>query len=348
MLERFCIPTTVNRQGDKLSSDNPGQPSWLRQRMVPWLGVILLGLIGVSGVSGAQISLEKTGSANSTGSSEIVAQDDVIDWVIELSHVEPTLNNVTLTDTFIGDHTFVPGSLLHSGEFDFSEATLDATSTALTGTADVISKNVFSTVETLEKSLEVESFQFPTATGDGWKVVFHSPTNRIFFTAHHWNEFSTNCFSTLTGEACPGYPKSLTSEGRHVSTASNNRGYEIFGNHLYFAGRQTGTGRYGVSCWDVISESECGFTLFGNTSVEPVTNQDDPLVGFGKVSDTEWWLIDQRLTAHCFNPTTNTACGGTASIAFADQVIVVADQETHRTATTNGGSTTRLSTLIEM
>ncbi|MDA8604446.1 hypothetical protein N9M21_08515, partial [Alphaproteobacteria bacterium] len=173
----------------------------------------------------ALLFVEKAGTANSTGSAEIVAQDDVIDWVVKLRLVQPAQNNVTLTDTFIGDHAYVPGSLTHSGEFDFNESTLTSATTELQGTATQISRTSISTIETLEKSLDVSSFQFPVGSGDGWKVVFHPSTDRIFYTAHHWNEFSTSCFSSQTGEACPTYPKSFTSEGLHVPTTANNRGY---------------------------------------------------------------------------------------------------------------------------
>ncbi|MGA0235732.1 MAG: hypothetical protein ACO3NE_09105 [Alphaproteobacteria bacterium] len=124
MLERFCIPATVTLQCKKPSSAEAEQSHDWGKLLAFWLGALFFGMFALSGHSGAQISLEKTSSANSTGSSEIVAQDDVIDWVIELGQGEATLNNVTLTDTFIGDHTFVPGSIQHSGEFDFSEATL--------------------------------------------------------------------------------------------------------------------------------------------------------------------------------------------------------------------------------
>ena len=293
---------------------------------------IVLGFILLVPGAEAQIAVDKTGTASSTGSTEIVAQDDVIDWVIELGHVEPALNNLSLTDTFVGDHTYVPGSLSHSGEIDFNESTLTSATTQLQGTAPQISRTVFSTIETLEKSLDVSSFQFPVGSGDGWKVVFHPSTDRIFYTAHQWNEFATSCFSSQTGEACPTYPKSFTSEGLHVPTTSNNRGYEIFGDHYYFVGRQLGGDRYGVSCWNIVTENECGFTEFGNVTDAPAIPHDDPLIGFGKVSNTQWWSIDNRLTAHCFNPTTNSACTGEPSIDFADGVNVVADQQPHATA----------------
>ena len=310
--------------------------------------VFLIGFIVLATDAKAQFELdeallfvEKAGTANSTGSAEIVAQDDVIDWVVKLRLVQPAQNNVTLTDTFIGDHAYVPGSLTHSGEFDFNESTLTSATTELQGTATQISRTSISTIETLEKSLDVSSFQFPVGSGDGWKVVFHPSTDRIFYTAHHWNEFSTSCFSSQTGEACPTYPKSFTSEGLHVPTTANNRGYEIFGDHYYFVGRQLGGDRYGVSCWNIVTENECGFTAFGNVTDAPAIPHDDPLIGFGKVSNTQWWSVDNRLTAHCFNPTTNSACTGEPSIDFADGVNVVANQQPHASAIVGAGPITR-------
>ena len=310
--------------------------------------VVLIGFIVLATDAKAQFELdeallfvEKAGTANSTGSAEIVAQDDVIDWVVKLRLVQPAQNNVTLTDTFIGDHAYVPGSLTHSGEFDFNESTLTSATTELQGTATQISRTSISTIETLEKSLDVSSFQFPVGSGDGWKVVFHPSTDRIFYTAHHWNEFSTSCFSSQTGEACPTYPKSFTSEGLHVPTTANNRGYEIFGDHYYFVGRQLGGDRYGVSCWNIVTENECGFTAFGNVTDAPAIPHDDPLIGFGKVSNTQWWSVDNRLTAHCFNPTTNSACTGEPSIDFADGVNVVANQQPHASAIVGAGPITR-------
>ena len=310
--------------------------------------VVLIGFIVLATEAKAQFELdeallfvEKAGTANSTGSAEIVAQDDVIDWVVKLRLVQPAQNNVTLTDTFIGDHAYVPGSLTHSGEFDFNESTLTSATTELQGTATQISRTSISTIETLEKSLDVSSFQFPVGSGDGWKVVFHPSTDRIFYTAHHWNEFSTSCFSSQTGEACPTYPKSFTSEGLHVPTTANNRGYEIFGDHYYFVGRQLGGDRYGVSCWNIVTENECGFTAFGNVTDAPAIPHDDPLIGFGKVSNTQWWSVDNRLTAHCFNPTTNSACTGEPSIDFADGVNVVANQQPHASAIVGAGPITR-------
>ena len=77
--------------------------------------VFLIGFIVLATDAKAQFELdeallfvEKAGTANSTGSAEIVAQDDVIDWVVKLRLVQPAQNNVTLTDTFIGDHVACP------------------------------------------------------------------------------------------------------------------------------------------------------------------------------------------------------------------------------------------------
>ena len=79
MLERFCIPATVTLKGKKLSPDEAEQSQDWGKPLAFRLGALFFGMFALSGHSGAQISLEKTGSANSTGSSEIVAQDDVID-----------------------------------------------------------------------------------------------------------------------------------------------------------------------------------------------------------------------------------------------------------------------------
>lgn len=268
-------------------------------------------------VAPAALEATKSGVARSTGSTEVVTGADVIDWVITLENTssEP-VGNLMFDDQLNGNQTFIADSLMIPIQFMLDTPVTNA-STSLSASADELSNVDFSILEPLSLDLNTKSYTFPTGSGDGWKVVFHNETDRIFFTAHHWESMSTNCFNLEDGSACPGYPKDFWAGGMDIPTHPVNSGYEIYGNHYYFIGRPHNSYEYGVGCWNIVSEAECGWTAMGNVATAPVIDAPRPLQGFGKVSDTEWWVLDNRLAAHCFNPQTNSLCAGTSTVDFA-------------------------------
>ena len=278
---------------------------------------ILAALTGfVAGVTAtsahSQVTVTKTGSAQSTGSTTTVSESDVIDWVITIENDgSDDLSTVNVTDTLENSQALIPGTFEFPSLFAIDQTALTSSSTSFSATSDSLQASNYSLVNALEKELEVSSLDLPTGNGDGWKVVFHPSTDRIFFTAHHWSTFSTNCFDLGSEESCAGYPKAFTVDGgKHVSTPGNGSNYEIFGNNYYFTGRAVGTNDYGVGCWNVVTENECGWTVMGDVSTGTAIPHDNPLFGFVKVSNTAWWTVDNRMKFHCFNPSTNAACTG--------------------------------------
>ena len=278
---------------------------------------ILAALTGfVAGVTAtsahSQVTVTKTGSAQSTGSTTTVSESDVIDWVITIvNDGSDDLSTVNVTDTLENSQALIPGTFEFPSLFAIDQTALTSSSTSFSATSDSLQASNYSLVNALEKELEVSSLDLPTGNGDGWKVVFHPSTDRIFFTAHHWSTFSTNCFDLGSEESCAGYPKAFTVDGgKHVSTPGNGSNYEIFGNNYYFTGRAVGTNDYGVGCWNVVTENECGWTVMGDVSTGTAIPHDNPLFGFVKVSNTAWWTVDNRMKFHCFNPSTNAACTG--------------------------------------
>ena len=281
--------------------------------------VLSFGALAAAGPAAqAQITVQKAGTATSSGSSDTVELGDTIDWVIEVENQSGgALTNIEIVDTLVGPHLTVPNSLQFSASFEIDAAMQTNAVSTFTATADLMGNATLSTVQPLERSLETQSYSFDPSDGDGWKVVFHNQTDRLFFIAHHWKTARARCYNLSDGSACPNYPRNITADGADIITASNNRNYEIMGNNLYLAGRKKGTDDYGVACFNVVTETSCGFTKLGDTSAAPAIDHPVPIMGFAKESNTKWWLLDNRLYAHCFNPIANATCGAGHDFAAA-------------------------------
>ena len=284
--------------------------------------VALTGLAAIYGqapIANAQIDIGKTGTANSTGSDRVVEESDVIDWVITVGNTSGSaVTNVEITDTLSSDQVIVPGSFSYPSVFDIDETGITATSTSFTVTASVVGTDAQTLLRTLDKDLEARSFDLPTGMGDGWQAMFYPAADQLYFIGHHGDALEANCFELSTETACAGFPKALTVDGgRDLHTPQHNSAQEIFGDYMYSVGKQFGRNKFGIGCWDLSTDSECGWHELGDVSDTPEVDHLRPVAGFYKESNTEWWVFDLRLKAYCFNPVANAVCtGADAEIDF--------------------------------
>ncbi len=286
--------------------------------------VAFTGLVAVYGqapVANAQIDIGKVGTANSTGSDLRVEESDVIDWVITVENTSGSaVTNIEITDTLNSDQVIVPGSFDYPSVFSIDESGITASSTSFTATSSEIPTDTLTLLRTLDKDLEVGSFDLPTGMGDGWQAMFYPARDRLYFIGHHADALEANCFEMTTETACAGYPKALTVDGgKNMHTPQHNQAQEIFGDYMYSVGKIFGEDKFGIGCWDLSTESECGWHELGDVTDTPEIEHLRPVAGFYKESNTKWWAFDLRLNAYCFNPIANAVCtGANAEIDFMD------------------------------
>lgn len=154
--------------------------------------------------------------------------------------------------------------------------------------------------------------------GDGYIPMMAG--DRIYAVWHHLPATgspaaSMVCIDTITGTACPGYPKLL---GRQ---SSYNQGQGIYLNRkLYFKNR--GATTHGVQCWDTLTEESCGYEPVA--TLGPVTGTAGGDGGWDQFSSPILYEGRMYFAAHdhrmyCFDPDSGTVCDdyGLAGVARA-------------------------------
>ena len=123
---------------------------------------------GVTATSAhAQVSVSKTGAARSTGSTTVVAEDDIIDWVVTIEgDGTADLTNVNVTDNLQNSQALIPGTFEHPSLFDIDQSAITSSSVSFSAMADSLDASGFGLINALEKDLEITSVNLPTGAGE--------------------------------------------------------------------------------------------------------------------------------------------------------------------------------------
>ncbi|MCH9699649.1 MAG: hypothetical protein K0U68_16245, partial [Gammaproteobacteria bacterium] len=153
-------------------------------------------------------------------------------------------------------------------------------------------------------------------SGDGYHPIPHyTPAfKRIYAVNHHASPGaqSVKCYDVSTETTCDpanttNWPQQLPDGDPNNSafspTASGNEEFQVVNDKLYYA--STRGNEWGLGCYDLISFSECGFTIFSNNP-----NGSSVTIGIEgpfKVG-SKLYLLDVDTQVHCFDTQTNAAC----------------------------------------
>ncbi len=235
-----------------------------------------------------------------------------VDWVIYYANnTNTTQNGVTITEGPI--NTIVSGSLQQPTGWTGS-LVAGNTIAQWTGNAPPINGYMSATVTTsMATSFNV------TGGGDGFRAipyrhVFSGNKLRIYFINHHEPMGSSTttgtifkCVDTTTGSYCPGFPKKLPkgdSSGKHSASGMYDEEYYIdpFGK-LYYAVTSMQDKEFGLGCYNLETDTECGFYKLGTN---PYTSSPQSswayVKGPWKVGN-ELYMVGGDYKLYCLNAT---------------------------------------------
>ncbi|WP_039983931.1 hypothetical protein, partial [Vibrio sagamiensis] len=130
--------------------------------------------------------------------------------------------------------------------------------------------------------------------------------SRFFLVFHHSAAGSANlyCHDVQSNQTCPGYPRT-TQMGSGSSKAGLLGGALIDNNDkIYF--NAWDNSKYGISCWDAMSDSDCGYIELGSHSRG--TDVNFPPIEIIAAND-KIYAVDELGTLHCVNKDLSL-CGG--------------------------------------
>ncbi|MCL6554785.1 MAG: hypothetical protein K6T56_00330 [Burkholderiales bacterium] len=201
-----------------------------------------------------------------------------IDWVVQYANnTNAVQNGVTLVDGPIA--TILPGSLQQpAGWVGTTNANPPVDNwVKWTGNAPPLSGYMSATLPTAAPA----SFNPGAGSGDGFMPIPYRRAGvlRIYFINHHIggalppNDVNTakpfGCVDTTTGMPCAGFPKKLPKgDGSGQPSAVNfyPEEYDLQGGLLFYAVTARGAGgvwEYGLGCYDLNLDQECGFYRLG-------------------------------------------------------------------------------------
>ncbi|NOS98862.1 MAG: hypothetical protein HOP25_10380 [Methylotenera sp.] len=257
-----------------------------------------------------------------------------VDWVVQYANTSgQTITNATVKDGAIS--TIIPGSLQQPAGW-----------TGVTSSGNTIATWTGASVPpfgVMAAPIVTSGFSgMPAVSGkDGYIPIpyNHSTGQRIYMFNHGpgVNETGTlvnfQC-AKASGGACVGWPKNAPagdSSGENFNSFSNlYEEYAIVGSRLYYAVNKASNFTFGIACFDLETETECGYTplgkikataLAGNTSVKDVSSTT--LVTANLTRDAILlgpWLVNNELYFGDFNGnvycakaglTLSTCMGGT-------------------------------------
>ena len=310
----------------------------------------------------------KTGTAQLTSSTTEVADNDLIDWVIQVDNSTGfTLNNVQVTDILTGDHTVVSTSFPNGWTFSTDTFETDKLVVSGFGLSDGFPTIPVGTNVTISAT-----------GGDGFIPVFGNDGN--IYTSYHHKRAIIQCVEPSTGALCSAdYPSS----GRPLpptGVAGLNEGYMadnphssfFIGDQYYYpvthgpTGQQDNTSVFavfnpidwGLGCYDVNTLSGCsGFgdggylALGGDTSSGSsfTGNITDSAIQGPYLYNNNIYMFDVEGEIHCVTQA-GSLCGGAYPLDISDLATypkMIDDPGTYNTATLTGqldGS--RLYTLV--
>lgn len=252
-----------------------------------------------------------------------------VDWVVQYANTSgQTITNATVKDGPIS--TIIPGSLQQPA--GWTGATSASNTMATWTGASVPPFGV------MTAPIAASGFGgMPALKGqDGYIPIpyNHSTGQRIYMFNHGPNVSNNFQCAKASGGACAGWPKPAPigdSSGDKFNSFSNlYEQYAIVGSRIYYAVNKTSNFTFGVACFDLEAEIECGYTplgktkansLLGNTSIKDVSSTTLTTANLTKEAILLGpWLVNNELYFGDFNgnvycatvgSTLSTCVGGT-------------------------------------
>ena len=142
--------------------------------------------------------------------------------------------------------------------------------------------------------------------GDGHVPILVG--TRVFAFFHHSYPTSVTCVERLTGQLCPGYPRSLPFGTTNIPGPGAVVGSRIYV-HLLLAGGYAQSGSLGLFCWDAASNRSCGMIIVDRVPGTGHPTGSAPVLVGGRI-----YLAGTTGRLYCVDPATATACASSPSL----------------------------------
>jgi uncharacterized repeat protein (TIGR01451 family) len=295
----------------------------------------------VAGSTTAASSITKTGTDLTTGSTATAGgaagtanPGDTIKWVVGYQNKTGSPATTNITDPITGDQTYVPGSLQVppslAGQWSTNGGTSYASSepAAAVNAVGATGKVTTTPGATTPFGPPIASLHSNTSGGDGWQALSYN--GNIYLLHHHYFGVGTqlDCYNPTTGVPCPGYigggGSILSTAGTPLCTTSGCGSYvegtlnwsyiDQSSGKLYFAASIKATKQFGIGCFDLSTNTSCGFYLNYTGSITAGTAiYTANAVGLANIG-TKLYELDSNGYIDCFDISTSAACS-TASVS---------------------------------
>ena len=267
-------------------------------------------------------ALDQSGNEIPNGSS--LTPGSPIKWVLNYDNTSGTPAHARVTDPIGANQTFVPGTLqappIWSKEYSadgttFGTTDLGTDTVAVRSQADVPSTSTGAAVPVPPPI--TSTFQTSATGGDGFRPILFG--NDVFNIFHHTllgGEQTIACTNASTGEACPGYPKTLSygSPSETVSTSFTPMQFIRSDGKMFFPTQRAAD--YGVACFDLSAGTGCGYTQLSAPGTTVARSGDFPAMieGAARVGTDLYFYGSEEVggvftpTLYCFDPAAQAAC----------------------------------------
>ncbi|MFD8484080.1 hypothetical protein [Kitasatospora sp. NPDC059673] len=282
------------------------------------------------------VTLSKTGTDVTTGSTTQTAHGDTVRWVVSATNPDGVPVDATITDVIQGgpgsvpqSQTYVPGSLQAPPGFTKQWST-DGGAT-FTGTDQGTATNVVqahnpelaSPATGLVVPIAPPFTPINTATGgDGFTPILYTATINGVQTPEVWNIYhhgfgnppSVVCTDLLTNGPCPTpdgapavWPRALNSSEPGATTgdlgSTRTPTYVQLGSKLYYAAvSRVESALIGVGCIDLQAQASCGFTALQ-------TGEGLVVGGVVQAPNQHIYAVSGTGEILCYDAVANTSCG---------------------------------------
>ena len=194
-----------------------------------------------------------------------------LDWVVRYeSNSSTPLNDVVITDNFSSAQTYVPTTEAHPNGWSVTQGPNQFVWEI--GSGDGYTRDF--------PSIPEDDGEIVTSgTGDGYSPIPYTALNgdkRVYVINHHMNQsfLSFNCIGNCSGGAWPrNLPDGDSSSSKTSSTTGGSETI-IYNRKLYYA--VTRSTDSGIGCYDLESNSECGYLQLSTLSNSSMAVMDGP------------------------------------------------------------------------
>ena len=307
-------------------------------------GVAIATASGASAATTGLGTLTKTGKDLTNGSTAVAGgasgtanPGDTLQWVLNYSNTQSTSVNANITDPITGDQAYVPGSLQAPPGMTPQYSTNGGTSYTTTEPASGV--NAVGATGTVVPGTTgasspfdapTSSFKTSTTGGDGWQAMTYN--GNVYLHHHHFypsegggTARQLDCYNLISGAKCSGYSggggniTSTSGTGLCFSNGCGNLATGTFGwsyldpatGKMYFAASIVGTTTFGIQCFDLNTNTSCGFFLNYTGSITAGTGTSPVYVvntvGLATIG-TKLYMLDSNGHIDCFDTATSAAC----------------------------------------